>query len=71
MWPSMFGPGWPWGVLVVLAFVALMGLCLAWVVRSERPPAMPGTPPDDPWHRYEEGDLTRQEFERLRRRRAA
>lgn len=26
MWPSMFGPGWPWGVLVVLALVALMGV---------------------------------------------
>ena len=45
---ELFGSRWPWDVLVVLVLVGLMGLWLAWVVRSERPHAVPGTPPTTP-----------------------
>lgn len=68
MWPAMFGPGWQWGVLVALSLVCLaIGLigflCLA--VRKPRPNV--STPLDLLWRRYEEGDLTSAEFNRLRR----
>jgi hypothetical protein len=67
MWPILFGPGWEWGVLVALSLaglvIGLLGfLCL--VVRKPRPEA--ATPLDQLWHRYEEGDLTGEEFDRLR-----
>jgi uncharacterized membrane protein len=70
MWPSMFGPGWPWGVIAVATWVALMVAWLLWVMRLASR-ATSEMPPDDLWHRYEEGDLTHEEFERLRRQRAA
>lgn len=64
----MFGPGWQWGVLVALSFVCLLigllgFLCL--VVRKRRPEAV--APLDQLWRQYEEGDLTLQEIDRLRR----
>jgi hypothetical protein len=70
MWPSMFGSGWPWGVAIALAAAALLVGWFAWVGRLESTHATRTTPPDDSWHRYEEGDLTRQEFVRRRRRAA-
>jgi hypothetical protein len=70
MWPSMFGPGWLWGVAIALAAAALLVGWFAWVARLESIHATPAPPSDDSWHRYEDGDLTRQEFERRRRRAA-
>lgn len=68
MWPSLFGPGWQWGVLVALSLACLaigfLGF-LYLVVRKPRPQA--ATPLDQLLHRYEEGDLTGEEFGRLRR----
>lgn len=67
MWPMIFGPGWVWGVLVALAlsslFAGVLGLLL--LVMNNRHPSRP-QPLDQAWHRYEEGDITREEFERLR-----
>ena len=67
MWPSLFGPGWQWGVLVALSLgcvlIGLLGF-LVLVVRKPRPTA--ATPLDQLWRRYEEGDLTGEEFDRLR-----
>jgi len=68
MWPSMFGPGWQWGVLVALSLGCLLiGLWgfVALVVRKPRPEA--ATPFDQLWRRHEEGDITVEEFDRLRR----
>jgi hypothetical protein len=72
MWPSVFGPGWEWGVLLALAFLSLvlgvLGFLLLVVFRSS-PEGAEG--PDPLWHRVEEGDLTRAEFERIRLARSA
>ena len=68
MWPSMFGPGWQWGVLVALSLgcllIGLLGF-VSLVVGKPRPEA--ATPLDQLWHRYEEGDITVEDFDRLRR----
>ncbi len=65
MWSDLFGPGWIWGVLSALGlFVFYVWL----VVLADR--RVPDNAPDTVqvlWHRYEQGDLTRWEFERLRR----
>lgn len=66
MWPDMFGPGWMWGGLAALGlFVLCVGIVL-FALRSNR-----AGPRSDPlleaWRRYEEGDLLRSEFERLKR----
>ncbi len=67
MWPLIFGPGWVWGVLVALAlsslFVGVLGFLLLIMGNRPRDHARPF---DETWHRYEEGDITREEFERLR-----
>ncbi len=68
MWPMIFGPGWIWGVLVALGLsciiIGVLGFLL--LVLSNRPGKHPSSL-DEAWHRYEEGDITREEFERLRR----
>ena len=64
MWPNLFGPGWLWGVL---CSVGILGAVIGFVA------ALPGRGPRENipdqvmnlWHRYETGDLTRREFERL------
>lgn len=68
MWPSIFGPGWGWGILVALAFLCfVLGvLGFLFIVLTGRPPEA-ADPLDRLWHRFEEGDLTRQEFDRVRR----
>ena len=69
MWPALFGSGWQWGVLVALSlaclFVGLLGFLLLVVNKPRREAA---APLDQLWHRYEEGDLIRKEFDRARRR---
>ena len=65
MWPALFGSGWIWGVLVAAALVCfivgVLGFLFLIIVKPPR------QKPDDlgeVWHRYEEGDLTRSEWER-------
>jgi hypothetical protein len=68
MWPSIFGPGWGWGLLIALAFLCfVLGVLGFLLVIFNRPSQKTGDSLDRLWHRYEEGDLTREEFERLRR----
>jgi len=71
MWPSVFGLGW--GILVALAFLCLiLGLLgFLFLIFSRQPPKTTEAF-DGIWHRFEEGDLTREEFGRARseRRRA-
>lgn len=66
MWPTVFGPGWGWGVLVALVILCFLlgGLGLMFFIL--RGPRETAEPFDRIWHRVEEGDLTRREFERLR-----
>ena len=67
MWPDLMGPGWPWHVVATAGMMAALLTLVALVARAavHEEPASP-----DPlmvlWHRYEVGDLTRREFERLR-----
>lgn len=67
MWPDMFGPGWPWGMLGALG---LLAVCVGMVRLALRANGA-GSPRSDPLleacHRYEEGDLLRSEFERVKR----
>jgi len=64
MWPDLFGPGWIWGIL--LSTVLLAGV-YTWVFLLPRPSDEPADPLLRAWREYEEGGLTRQEFERIRR----
>jgi len=68
MWPNIFGPGWGWGTLVALAFLCLvLGVLGFLLLVFKEPPRSVGESSDQLWHRWEEGDITRYEFERLRR----
>ncbi len=68
MWPNIFGPGWGWGVGVALAFLCLvLGVLGFLLLIVNRPPRDTNESSDRLWHRFEEGDITRGEFERLRR----
>jgi hypothetical protein len=68
MWPSIFGPGWGWGVLVVLAFLCLvLGVLGFLLLVINRPPRDPDESTDRLWHLLEEGDITPGEFERRKR----
>lgn len=73
MWPEVFGPDWTWitvGAVAAAVVVTAVVVALVAALRLEVPP--PQTPPrEDPWHRFEIGDLTREEFERLRKTRRA
>lgn len=69
MWPNLMGPGWqqPFVLAVGIlgAIIVAMKALASAADRLEVEEA-----PDSVlrlWHRYEEGDLTRQEFERARR----
>lgn len=71
MWPNLFGPGWVYAVLLSCGFLlAFIGLLKFLDFLYKEPMAQ-----EDPllalWHRYEVGDLTRQEFERLKPERRA
>lgn len=68
MWPSVFGPGWGWAVLVAMAFLCLVAGVLGFLsIVIGRPPREVVEPLDRLWRRFEEGDLTREEFIRLTR----
>ncbi len=69
MWPNLMGPGWEQQLLMAVgllcAVIAVLKVLAAAADRLDAEKA------PDPllalWHRYEEGDLTRQEFERAKR----
>lgn len=67
MWPDLFGPGWVWGLLtacsILTAGIALLGQAGARDAESGF------LAEQELWRRYEQGDLTRWEFERLKTRR--
>ena len=68
MWPNLLGPGWMPQLLltigVVGVFVGMLKTLLFGAARSadEAPDEIQKI-----WHQYEVGDLTRWEFDRLRR----
>jgi hypothetical protein len=69
MWPDLMGPGW---VQQLMMTVGLLGVVVATLmILAAAASRLDGAEGPDPllglWHRYEEGDLTRQEFDRLRR----
>ncbi|HLW48170.1 MAG TPA: hypothetical protein VKW09_10440 [bacterium] len=69
MWPSLFGAGWVWNAVLSAALAAGVIAVIPVLVRGARRAGRHGTSADDSlqtiWHRFEEGDLTRWEFERL------
>ena len=67
MWPDLLGPGWQLQFLMALGLMAvLVGVIgLLWVAAGHTSPISPDQVLAA-WRRYEVGDLTRQEFERVR-----
>jgi hypothetical protein len=69
MWPALFGSGWIWSALVAAALLCfIVGVLGFLFLITVRPPRQVSELERD-WHLYEEGDLTRSEFERRARRR--
>lgn len=68
MWPSIFGSGWGWGMLIALAFLCLvLGVLGFLLLVINRSPQNVDDSIDQLWHRLEEGDITPGEFERRKR----
>ena len=68
MWPSVFGPGWGWGVLVALAFLCLvLGVLGFLLLFINRPAREADEATDRLRHLLEEGDITPEEFQRCKR----
>src|SRR6516225_516414 len=67
MWPDLFGPGWQLQILMAFGLTAVLvgAIGLLWFAAGHTSPAMPNEMLTT-WRRYEVGDLTRQEFERIR-----
>jgi hypothetical protein len=69
MWPNLWGPGWEWGILTSLGLfgglVALL-LFLSWASRTRTSRPDPVQALQVLWMRYEQGDLTPWEFQRLK-----
>lgn len=71
MWPTLLGSGWIWGALVAAALVCfIVGVLGFLFFITVKPPRQMSDEFDEMWHRYEEGDLTRPEFERTLGRRS-
>lgn len=65
MWPILFGYGWIWGVLVAATLLCFVVGGLGFLFLVTRKPSTRGSDDlSEAWHRYEEGDLTRSEWER-------
>jgi hypothetical protein len=64
VWPSLWGAGWWWGVVAALSVMAGLfgGVIILGSIRTAAPCA---DPLRELWKRYEQGDLTSWEFERL------
>jgi len=68
MGPSVFGPGWGWGVLIALSVLCLVAGLLGFVLLVLRPaPRRRADARDDISQRIEEDDLPLEDFERLPR----
>ncbi len=69
MWPDLMGSGWEQQLLMTIGILGVVIAALRTLaVIADRPFREEGPDPFlTLWHRYEEGDLTRQEFQRLRR----
>ena len=67
MWPSVFGPGWGWGLLFALAFLCLVLGVLGFLFSVINRPRDSDEPTDRLRHLLEEGDITPQEFQRRKR----
>ncbi len=70
MWPDLFGPGWVWNLLATCSILAACIALVRAVDRAEKPDAE-FEAFQELWRRYEQGDLTSWEFERLRPARAS
>jgi len=68
MWPYLFGPDW---VLQLLMAIGALGAAIVLVKVALGPTTRRVVEPPDQiqaiWRRYEAGDLTQWEFDRLRR----
>jgi hypothetical protein len=68
MWPELMGPGWGQQLMMTVGLLGVMVAVLK--IMDAAAARLEGGEDPDPllalWHRYEEGDLTRQEFDRLR-----
>lgn len=72
MWPMLFGSGWVWSALIAAALVCfIVGVLGFLFLITVKPARQTSDEFDELWHRYEEGDLTRPEFERTLGRDAA
>jgi uncharacterized membrane protein len=69
MWPDLMGSGWGQQLLMSIGILCvLIAAFKALAVIADRQLGEEGADPFLAlWHRYEEGDLTRQEFQRLSR----
>jgi hypothetical protein len=69
MWPELMGSGWEQQLLMAIGILCVVIAALKVLAAAADRPFRDEGP--DPllalWHRYEEGDLTRQEFQRLKR----
>lgn len=69
MWPSLLGPSWVWDVLLSVALLAGIIVAIAVLLAPREEPRGQRDAAHDwlqtVWHRYEQGDLTPWEFERL------
>jgi hypothetical protein len=68
MWSELMGPGW---VQQLMMAIGLLGaVVVVFKILDAAAARLEGREDPDPlldlWYRYEEGDLTRQEFDRLR-----
>jgi uncharacterized membrane protein len=69
MWPDLFGPGWVWGMLVSSCAIAAVVVGLFRTLNfTGGESGRSGDSVQALWHRYEEGDLTQWEFERMKQR---
>jgi hypothetical protein len=65
MWPMLFGAGWIWSALSAAALMSfIVGVLGFLFLITVKPARQTSDEFDELWHRYEEGDLTRSEFER-------
>ncbi|HKV44296.1 MAG TPA: hypothetical protein VJT32_06420 [bacterium] len=72
MWPDLFGPGWEIQLLMAAGlFTGIVAIFKAMAGGGVRSVQDPPDALQRLWHRYEEGDLTRQEFDRYRRQSAS